>query len=743
MATNPQNLTVDEMGLRAEQQMRDRTIAQAMSNPNTLVTGGSTPAGQFQAMTQQNLAQSEGQAWLAEQAKREQQDREATANRAKSQQDIINSSFANDPRALNVQQNTIGSLYGASSSSALDAYGRRLSELSKPVDEEKIRQDAINRVQSEIDAMNRFYAEKTRQEQGEARQVGESRLGQNAAINARRGMIGSDFGAARTSTIEQANAKVQNDIWELNNARRLAEQAAIMGRANTAADAEIAKKEAQLNESLQAAVRLQESQRQRAEKAADTRIAGLIAQGIKPSEADYDALAAQFGIDKETLRAKYAMSQPGAEKPIVVDGVLYQKQADGSYKPLTPGKAAADQALMEVSPGASLYDPATGKFIGTAPGQASGPRFENVGGVLYRVNSDNTVEAVTERSTGLTDPQKISTFNSIVNNFSRSPLIAARDRTPVLARSIEEIKNNPSDPALQMNLAYSYIQALDTYQSAVREGELGNLNSIDSKIGQLQNWVTQIGQGQTVRPEVAQQIANAAGIIVDTIKNAADQKTRMYESQARVAGVGPQWNEFITGAYGAPPVSTTPPVAQSVRVQDVENVVGMSLSAEKRAAVEDAIREFPSATPEQVAQALGFNSVGGDTKPAVPVSVDSRVEKLAKAIAQHETGNRNIAGATGELPTRYQFMPATWKTLAKKHLGDANAPTTDENQDKVAKAEIADLFRQGYDERQIAMIWNGGVPRRKVGTTKTTSGKTINYDTGRYADKVLSIYKNS
>jgi hypothetical protein len=88
-------------------------------------------------------------------------------------------------------------------------------------------------------------------------------------------------------------------------------------------------------------------------------------------------------------------------------------------------------------------------------------------------------------------------------------------------------------------------------------------------------------------------------------------------------------------------------------------------------------------------------------------------------------------------------MPATWKTLAKKHLGDANAPTTDENQDRVAKAEIADLFQKGYDERQIAMIWNGGVPRRKVGTTKTTSGKTINYDTGKYADKVLSIYKNS
>lgn len=378
MATNPQNLTVDEMSALAEKQMRDRTIAQAMSNPNTLVMGGSTPAGQFQAMTQQNLAQNEGQAWLREQAAREQANRQAAQNQALSERQRINQEFAGQAgfQAYNVptqQSGTIGSLYG-STDSALSAYQNRLNELSKPVDEEKIRQDAINRVQSEIDAMNRYYAEKTRQEQGEARAVGESRLGQNAAINARRGMIGSDFGAARTSTIEQANAKIQNDIWELNNARRLAEQAAIMGKASTAADALIEKKQAQLNESLQAAVQLQEAQRQRAEKAADTRIAGLIAQGIEPSEADYDALAAQFGIDKETLKAKYAMSLPGAEKPIEVGGVLYQKQADGSYKALTPGKAATEKALMEVSPGASLYDPVTGKFIGTAPNRPESAR---------------------------------------------------------------------------------------------------------------------------------------------------------------------------------------------------------------------------------------------------------------------------------------------------------------------------------------------------------------------------------
>lgn len=735
MATNPQNLTVDEMGLRAEQQMRDRTIAQAMLNPNTLVTGGSTPAGQFQAMTQQNVAQNEGQAWLAEQAKRAQQDQDTARNMAETNQKRINEAFANDPRALNVQQNTIGSLYGASSGSALDAYGRRLSELSKPVDEEKIRQDAINRVQSEIDAMNRFYAEKTRQEQGEARQVGESRLGQNAAISARRGMIGSDFGAARTSTIEQANARVQNDIYELNNARRLAEQAALMGRANTAADAMIEKKQAQLNESLQAAVQLQEAQRQRAEKAADTRIAGLIAQGIEPSEADYDALAAQFGIDKETLKAKYAMSQPGAEKPIEVGGVLYQKQADGSYKPLTPGKAAEASQLMEISPGASLYDPATGEFVGTAPGRPESQRPDVTNFADGTTRQYNVTTGAWDVLAGKNTPGGTtgSTTNSNISSVTGKPLTQAERESRGFLRRLEEstgiFDSTAAGIASLSPARYAIEQSLPSgiKSDVIQRQEQAERNFITAVLREESGASINPAEFDLARKQYFPQPGDSAAVLEQKKRNRATviEGFRLSSGEA---------------APSAPPSS---PSSGPVGVQDVEEVIGMSLSQDKRRDVEQALREAPLLTAEEVAGLLGFNPVGGDTKPAVPVSSNNRVDKLAKAIAQHETGNRNIAGATGELATRYQFMPATWKTLAKKHLGNANAPTTDENQDMVAKAEIADLFRQGYDERQIAMIWNGGVPRRKVGTTKTTAGKTINYDTGKYADKVLAIYKNS
>ena len=57
-----------------------------------------------------------------------------------------------------------------------------------------------------------------------------------------------------------------------------------------------------------------------------------------------------------------------------------------------------------------------------------------------------------------------------------------------------------------------------------------------------------------------------------------------------------------------------------------------------------------------------------------------RAKALAKAIRQHETGNRQIKGASGELSSRYQFMPSTWKSYAREILGNENAPLTLENE---------------------------------------------------------------
>jgi hypothetical protein len=144
-------------------------------------------------------------------------------------------------------------------------------------------------------------------------------------------------------------------------------------------------------------------------------------------------------------------------------------------------------------------------------------------------------------------PGQATMFNGIVNKYNASPLVKASNRTVTLRSSIDDARKDPSDGAKQLNLNYSYIQALDTYQSAVREGELKLTNSIDSKVGKLGNAVEQITNGQIVRPEVIKQMADAAESLLKAIDGGAKTAEASYKSQANVVGLDKQWDKYISG----------------------------------------------------------------------------------------------------------------------------------------------------------------------------------------------------
>jgi hypothetical protein len=137
-------------------------------------------------------------------------------------------------------------------------------------------------------------------------------------------------------------------------------------------------------------------------------------------------------------------------------------------------------------------------------------------------------------------------LNSVINKYNSSPLVLASDRVPVLEGAIKSVRKDPGNAAQQLNLVYSYVQALDTYQSAVREGELNLVNSIDSKIGTYAGDIQKIQRGQIVRPEVAKQIADAAETIVKTIRDAAKSKSKSFAAQANVLGVGKEWDSYVS-----------------------------------------------------------------------------------------------------------------------------------------------------------------------------------------------------
>lgn len=185
-----------------------------------------------------------------------------------------------------------------------------------------------------------------------------------------------------------------------------------------------------------------------------------------------------------------------------------------------------DQIRQQRGAADSFYDEQLGKYAGMA-------------------QKESTASGKTQFG-DLTSTQA-SMLNNIITRYEKSPLIQAVDRTPILSKSIESIYTNPSDAALQMNLSYAYIQALDTYQSAVREGELSNLNTIDSRIGDIQKEISKITGGQIVRPETAIKIADAAKELVTTIKTAAKNKSQSYRSNAAVFGLQDAWDAYTGG----------------------------------------------------------------------------------------------------------------------------------------------------------------------------------------------------
>lgn len=124
--------------------------------------------------------------------------------------------------------------------------------------------------------------------------------------------------------------------------------------------------------------------------------------------------------------------------------------------------------------------------------------------------------------------------------------------------------------------------------------------------------------------------------------------------------------------------------------------------------------------------------------------LDPQALALAKAIRRTETGGHkdpyNARGASGEFGA-FQFMPATYKSLAQKHLGNANAAPTVENQNKIVYSEIKKLKDQGYNPAQIASIWNSGKPDKYKSGGVGVNKYGVGYNVPQYVSKVSQNYK--
>jgi len=108
--------------------------------------------------------------------------------------------------------------------------------------------------------------------------------------------------------------------------------------------------------------------------------------------------------------------------------------------------------------------------------------------------------------------------------------------------------------------------------------------------------------------------------------------------------------------------------------------------------------------------ALAGIVVGNVAGPArMLASEPPELRRFMQAIAEVEShGNATALNARSGAYGRYQIMPDNWRSWARRYLGNANARPTLANQERVARAKMAQLYRWLGSWKRVSYWWLTG-----------------------------------
>ena len=346
--------TVAEMIAEAEKQNLEQTAARSVANPNVLTTGGAVgalPDGtpiQNQAITYNANVPGDPR------------NQPSTMPTPPVAQPFVPEAVAGYTDASGVYHPptttkapagaapmTVGGVYGEIDA-AYAQQGANIQATQAPINEQQIRDQTLQKFQTQIDALTNYYAEVKRKRQNAEFVQGEGRLGSDAAIQSRRGLLGSTMGGAQTNTINAKNLEIQDSIAATVDSERVAAVQAILGKANADADAEIKAKQEAKTKGATDYIEFLKGAATRKEERLNSAIANVLQDEMEFDDKELKQLADQFGLDVKTFKSKIAENKTAAAtkaakdapKLEVVDGVGYQRQEDGSYKAVTQKEAA-------------------------------------------------------------------------------------------------------------------------------------------------------------------------------------------------------------------------------------------------------------------------------------------------------------------------------------------------------------------------------------------------------------------
>jgi hypothetical protein len=111
--------------------------------------------------------------------------------------------------------------------------------------------------------------------------------------------------------------------------------------------------------------------------------------------------------------------------------------------------------------------------------------------------------------------------------------------------------------------------------------------------------------------------------------------------------------------------------------------------------------------------ALSGILVGSVAGPTPALAADPpQLSRFMQAVAQVEShGNHAALNSKSGAYGRYQIMPDNWRAWARRYLGNANAAPTPPNQERVARAKMAELYRWLGSWERVSYWWLTGSSR--------------------------------
>ncbi len=338
-------------------------------------------------------------------------------------------------------------------------------QYNTPIDEEAIRRQKQADYQAQLDSVKAIYADQLNQ----ARVRGQGRQGSSSAIQARRGLLGSNVGEAMTNNIETLNVQEQ-DLVRQEEANAIA---AIQGLIRSWANEEIAAKKLAIKEGWEKLLAYYSGAGDRKAKKTTDAAKKLLALGKDPS-AISDADLATAGIDKNDLliafneqkgaqeaaastaeldqakkiaeidkiNADIEKGQLDAMKYYEVGNKIYARNEDGTSRFIGNAEFNPYSGAMQVTAGNSVYNPVTGQFT-----QAPGGSFStNAPAGWFRTDRHNNPTAMTTdvaRTLGLVEGVDYTKWDPFPNNPN---LFTARLNGDPIQTTIKALDTAAQDP---------------------------------------------------------------------------------------------------------------------------------------------------------------------------------------------------------------------------------------------------------------------------------------------------------